>query len=277
MEEYAYTLKNFTWDGELRINDISLVHNGLTCTAPAFEEAELSVNLFLDLIAFAREKDVFFQFAHHPYVDQANRLRTYTTEHVEEKPLSFEALKAFLEEAYPVFRKEDFRTKTGTEWALRFYLAALGIDFFQAKFLCLFAGLEILLSHIKLTVSESPMAGVIQIIRRSASLPAPIQEMAETRLSAPGLAERMAAFARHHGIKGVAFQAGGREETRYRFDELLRLRDEFQCEGYTVRFIRGEGGLSQNIFLEQLRCLVRECLLIHLARLSFEKSGLHLA
>jgi hypothetical protein len=273
VEDYAYALKNFTWDGELRIHDISLIHNGLTCTAESFEAAELSVSLFLDLISFAREKDVFFQIVHHPYVEQANLLRTYTTEHVEEKHCSYEALKAFLEEAYPVFRKEDFRVKTGTEWALRFYLAALGIDFFQAKFLCLFAALEILLSHVSIASADSPMAGVLQVIRRSASLPEPIQEMAEARLSTPNMAERMAGLVRQTGMKGVAFQSGGREEVRYRFDELLRIRDEFMREGNTVRFIRGEGGLSLAIYLAQLRGLVRESLLIYLARLNSVKFG----
>gem|GEM_PF-4831620 len=262
MEEYAYSLKNFTWNGELRLEDICLIHNGLSCTSESFEEAELSVNLFLDLISLAREKDVFFQSAHHPYVAQANRLRTYTTKYVQERPCSPEGMKQFLMDAYPLYRKASFREHTGAPWALRYYLAALGIQFFQAKYLCLFHALEILLAHTAPLSAEGPMAGLIQAVRGLTSIPAHTREVAADRLASPHIAERMVEFVRATGLRGVAFQAGGLEEVRYRFDELLRIREEFVHKGSTTRFVQGEGERSLNTYLGQLKALVRESLMI---------------
>lgn len=267
LERFTYRLKNFKWQGTLEFEDVTLHEDRLDIQAETLEQAELSASIVLDLISFYRDKDVYIHTACHDHVDQANKTRMYTGEQLPARMIEPDEMRLFLQDAYLRYRDSGFRNQTGVEWGLRMYLCALGTEFFQAKFLTLFAALEILLSHVTPPAAEGPLAGLIHAVRKIPSIPSGTREVAAARLAAPSLAERMVEFVRFVGLKGVAFQRGDTEEVQYRFDELLRIKEEFSKKGVATRFSEEGGHIKLHNYFGQMRELVRESLLLLLTRL----------
>ena len=53
-----FELKQFSWQGQLKLEDITISTNKLTCHSEDSIEINRSVNTVLDLIGFFREQDI---------------------------------------------------------------------------------------------------------------------------------------------------------------------------------------------------------------------------
>lgn len=254
MGTFEFYFEQYSWQKKLKLEDIILGDDKLICQADNYHEAALSVHNVLDLIAFYQEKDLTARYLGSGEIFERELLTS--GEGVIEQ--SQESMAVFLAEAYSRYSDLDFRESTGINWIVRYYLSALGIPLFQTRFLSYFAALELLLAHLVPPAAEGPLAGLVQAVRKIPSIPSKTRDIAAERLAAPSLAERMVEFVRLTGIKGVTFQAS--YEEHYRFDELLRLRDEFRQKGFSPRF----GKIDSNVrrFGNQLKALVRESIYI---------------
>ncbi len=235
----------------------------LRCRCEEDQNALSRMNNLLELMEFYNEQGIRFE---------EKSARGFTRIKAQRRPLTDSkvpltatpaALEHFLQQAYGRYRDQAYRQQTGVHWGLAYYLSASNITLLQTRFLCLFSAFELILAHVTPPAAEGPLAGLIFAVKSIPSIPSKTRDVAAARLAAPNLAERMIEFVRLSGIKGVTFQPG--HEELYRFDELLRLREEFSKKGFSPRYDLDDRQLS--FYGEQLKKLVRESIILLLTRL----------
>lgn len=260
---YEIRLKNFSWPGHMQLGDLQMEGRRLSCCCEEDQQAVVRFNTLLDLMEFYGEQGILLEESSAQGFNQDAIVRQSLIDSRVPLEYTLGALELFLKHAYTRYRDQTYCQKTGVYWGLVYYLSALSLPLFQTRFLSLFAAFELILAHVTPPAADGPLAGLIFAVKSIPSIPSKTRDVAAARLAAPNLAERMIEFVRLSGIKGVTFQPG--HEELYRFDELLRLKEEFSKKGYSPRYGLNSGQLHR--YGEQLKSLVRKSIILLLTEL----------